>query len=68
LPAGFLPLGSTLPACLLLVQGTTLTEIEEGCGASLIVDDGGTINVYASTQVSLTAGTPVFRKCSSSCE
>lgn len=32
-------------------QGSTLTEIEEGCGASLIVDDGGTINVYAPTQV-----------------
>lgn len=32
-------------------QGTTLTDIEETCGASLIVEDSGTINVYAPTQV-----------------
>jgi hypothetical protein len=34
-----------------LLQGTTLSDIEDCCGASLIVDDGGTINVYAPTQV-----------------
>jgi rRNA processing protein Krr1/Pno1 len=36
-------------------QGSTLNELEEGCGASLIVDDTGTISVYAPTQVCASA-------------
>lgn len=36
-------------------QGSTLLDIEEGCGASLIVDDTGTVNVYAPTQVRVSA-------------
>jgi hypothetical protein len=43
-------------------QGSTLTDIEETCGASLIVEDSGTINVYAPTQVCL-VGVGLLSSC-----